>query len=39
MPNIVCRATEHIKEMQDFIKVLEEKGYTYTVDGNVYFRI
>lgn len=38
-PSRVCRATEHIAEMQDFIKVLEQKGYTYTVDGNVYFRI
>lgn len=38
-PTIICRATEHIQEMQDFIKVLEKKGYTYTVDGNVYFRI
>lgn len=38
-PTRVCRATEHIAQMQDFIKVLEEKGYTYTVDGNVYFRI
>lgn len=38
-PNIVCRATEHIKEMQDLVLDLEKKGYTYTVDGNVYFRI
>lgn len=38
-PTIVCRATEHIKEMQDFILDLEQKGFTYTVDGNVYFRI
>jgi cysteinyl-tRNA synthetase len=38
-PTQVCRATEHINEMQDFIKVLEKNGYTYTVDGNVYFRI
>lgn len=38
-PTLICRATEHIKEMQDFVRVLEEKGYTYTVDGNVYFRI
>jgi cysteinyl-tRNA synthetase len=38
-PTIICRATEHIDAMQEFIKVLEKKGYTYTVDGNVYFRI
>lgn len=38
-PSIVCRATQHILEMQDFILELEKKGFTYTVDGNVYFRI
>jgi cysteinyl-tRNA synthetase len=38
-PTIICRATEHIKDMQDFILKLEEKKYTYTVDGNIYFRI
>jgi len=38
-PSIVCRATEHIKEMIELIKVLEEKGYTYISNGNVYFEI
>ncbi len=38
-PSIICRATEHIKDMQDFVLELEKKGLTYTVDGNVYFRI
>ncbi|GAA0116196.1 cysteine--tRNA ligase [Clostridium senegalense] len=38
-PNVVCRATEHIKEMINFIEVLEEKGYTYQSNGNVYFEI
>jgi cysteinyl-tRNA synthetase len=38
-PVKICRATEHIKDMQDFIEVLQAKGFTYTVDGNVYFRI
>ena len=38
-PTIVCRATEHIQEMIDFIKILEEKGYTYESNGNVYFEI
>ncbi len=36
-PNISPRATQHIIEMQDMIKVLLEKGYAYEVDGNVYF--
>ncbi len=38
-PTIVCRATEHIQDMIDFIKRLEEKGYTYVSNGNVYFEI
>ncbi len=38
-PTIVCRATDHIQEMIDFIKKLEEKGYTYVSNGNVYFEI
>jgi len=36
-PDVVCRATEHIEEMIAMIKKLEANGYTYTVDGNVYF--
>ncbi|MCB2352770.1 cysteine--tRNA ligase [Clostridium estertheticum] len=38
-PTIVCRATEHIQDMIEFIKKLEEKGYTYVSNGNVYFEI
>jgi cysteinyl-tRNA synthetase len=38
-PDIVCRATEHIQDMIDFIKVLEDKGFTYISNGNVYFEI
>lgn len=37
IPDIVCKATDHIQDMIDFIKVLEEKGFTYTSGGNVYF--
>lgn len=33
------KATECINEMIEFIKVLEEKGIAYNVDGNVYFDI
>ncbi|MEJ5165626.1 MAG: cysteine--tRNA ligase [Thermoanaerobaculia bacterium] len=33
------RATEHIKEMIEIIKKLEEKGHTYVSEGSVYFRI
>ena len=38
-PTIVPRATEHVEEMIEFIKVLEQKGFTYDVDGNVYFEV
>ena len=33
------KATEHIKEMQDLILVLLEKGYAYELDGDVYFEV
>jgi cysteinyl-tRNA synthetase len=37
---ILVRATEHIPEMAEFIKALEEKGFAYrTEDGSYYFRI
>ena len=38
-PNIVCKATEHINEMIELIKKIEEKGFTYSSGGNVYFDI
>ncbi len=33
------KATENIDSIIEIIKKLEEKGYTYTVDGDVYFRV
>ncbi|MGL6105772.1 cysteine--tRNA ligase [Romboutsia sp.] len=36
---VVCRATEHIEEIIELIKKLEEKGYTYIANNNVYFSI
>ena len=39
-PEQLVRATEHIAEMAEFIRKLEEKGYAYrTGDGSYYFRI
>lgn len=38
-PTVTCRATDHIQEMTDLIRKLEERGYTYTAGGNVYFDI
>lgn len=36
-PQQVVRATDTIQEQIDFIKALEEKGYTYTTSDGVYF--
>lgn len=38
-PTVVCKATEHIEEMQQLIRSLEERGRTYSAGGNVYYRI
>jgi len=38
-PDIVARATDYINKYIEFIKTLEEKGYTYFANGNVYFDI
>lgn len=37
-PNHMPRATDYIQQQIDFVKVLEEKGYTYVIeDDGVYF--
>lgn len=37
-PDVSCRATEHIQEQLEMVKTLEEKGYTYVIEGDgVYF--
>lgn len=38
-PTVTCRATEHIDDMISFVKTLEDKGYTYISNGNVYYEI
>ncbi len=38
-PDFSPRATEHIGEMIDFIKVLIKKGHAYESGGNVYFSV
>jgi len=38
-PAIICKATEHIAEMIDLIKKIEENGFTYFAGGNLYFDI
>ena len=36
-PTIWCQATDHIPEQIELIKKLEQRGFTYTAGGNVYF--
>lgn len=36
-PHIVCRATEHIEQMQAMIQKLIDNGHAYISDGNVYY--
>ena len=38
-PDIVCKATEHVQDMIDLIKRLEEKGHTYMSGGNLYYDV
>ena len=38
-PSILAKATDHIQEMIDLIKILEKNGYTYTTEEAVYFDI
>ena len=38
-PDIVCRATEHIKEMIHLIEKLQKNNMTYSADGNIYYDI
>jgi cysteinyl-tRNA synthetase len=38
-PEHLVRATDHIQDMAAVIRRLGEKGYTYTSDGSIYFRI
>ncbi len=37
VPESMPKATDHIQDMIDMITTLEEKGFTYTAGGNVYF--
>ena len=37
IPEHIAKATEFIQPMIDFVKALEDKGYTYTISDGVYF--
>ena len=36
-PEIIARATEHIKIMEEYVKKIIENGYTYHTDDTIYF--
>lgn len=38
-PEIICKATDHIPEMIEFVKGLVEKGYGYETSDGIYFDI
>jgi cysteinyl-tRNA synthetase len=38
-PTVVCKATEHIDLMIGLIRRIEERGYTYSAGGNLYYDI
>ncbi len=39
MPEEIVRATDHIEDMVALIERLQKKGFTYTSEGSIYFRI
>ncbi len=38
-PTIACKATDHIQEMIDFVKVLVDNGCAYEISDGIYFDI
>ena len=38
-PEIIPKATEHIKEMIEFVQSLLEKGFAYETSDGIYFDI
>ena len=38
-PEIICKATDHIKEMEEYVKKLLEKGYAYETTTTIYFDV
>ena len=38
-PEVICKATEHIKEMLEYVEELMEKGYAYETSTAIYFDI
>jgi len=38
-PTVVCKATDHIKNMIELVQRIEANGYTYEAGGNIYFDV
>jgi cysteinyl-tRNA synthetase len=38
-PERIVKATDHIEQMARAIEILRDKGYTYSSDGSIYYRI
>ena len=38
-PEIICKATDHIKEMEEFVQKLVENGYAYETSTAIYFDV
>ncbi len=36
-PEIICKATEHIKEMEQYVQEIMQNGYTYETSNTIYF--
>jgi len=36
-PEIICKATEHIKEMEQYVQEIVKNGYTYETKNTIYF--
>ena len=39
MPDVMPKATDHIQEQIELIKILEKKGYTYKISDGIYFDV
>ena len=38
-PEVICRATDHIKEMEDYVKKIVDNGYAYETSKGIYFDV
>lgn len=36
-PEVICKATDHIKEMEEYVKQIIKNGYAYETEDTIYF--